>query len=138
LLLAAKSRARICQGEVDFAGTRFESFPLRELRHDVSLRTFAAPTALQTSAVLGNGADVQIGGDVRVGDALQAIVGSNLIGKVRIVVLCRNFSKRGISASFASNKRDTHQPTEKRARGGACGHVRIDGAEVHGVTAEQL
>jgi hypothetical protein len=51
LLLAAISGARICQGEVDFAGTRFESFPLRELRHDVSLRTFAAPTALQTSAV---------------------------------------------------------------------------------------
>ena len=29
---------------------------------------------------LGNGADVQIGGGVRVGDALQAIVGFNFIG----------------------------------------------------------
>jgi hypothetical protein len=33
------------------AGTRIESFSLREIRHAVSLRTFAAPTALQTSAV---------------------------------------------------------------------------------------
>ena len=75
---------------------------------------------------------------MRVGDALQAIVGSNLMGNMRIVVLCRNFSKRGIGASFASNKRDTHQPTGKRARGGACGQVGIDGAEVHGVAAERL
>jgi hypothetical protein len=37
------------------------------------------PTVLQTSAVLGSGADVQIGGGVRVGDAFQAIVGSKLI-----------------------------------------------------------
>ena len=37
--------------EDDFAGTRGESFPLRETRHDVSLIAFAAPTALETSAV---------------------------------------------------------------------------------------
>jgi hypothetical protein len=76
---------------------------------------------------LRNGADVQIGGGVRVGDALQAIVGLSLITKVRVVVLCRNFSKRGIGASFASNKRDTREPTEKRPGGGACGRVRTDG-----------
>jgi hypothetical protein len=43
--------ARFCEREVDFAGTRVESFPLREMRHAVSLSSFAAPTALQTSAV---------------------------------------------------------------------------------------
>lgn len=37
------------------------------------------PTVLQTSAVLESGTDVQIGGGVRVGDAFQAIVGSELI-----------------------------------------------------------
>src|SRR6266404_6919645 len=75
----ATAAACFCQREVDFSGTHVESFPLREIRHDVSLRAFAAPTALQTSAVLRNGADVQIGGGVHVGDAFQAIVGSKLI-----------------------------------------------------------
>jgi hypothetical protein len=43
--------ARFCEREVDFAGTHDESFSLREMRHAVSLSSFAAPTALQTSAV---------------------------------------------------------------------------------------
>jgi hypothetical protein len=43
--------ARFCEREVDFAGTRVESFSLREMGHAVSLRSFAAPTALETSAV---------------------------------------------------------------------------------------
>jgi hypothetical protein len=43
--------ARFGEREVDFAGTGDESFPLREIRHAVSVRAFAAPTALQTSAV---------------------------------------------------------------------------------------
>jgi hypothetical protein len=47
--------------------------------HDVSLRMLAAPTALSDQRGLKNGADVQIGGGVRVGDAFQAIVGLNLI-----------------------------------------------------------
>jgi len=36
--------------QVVFAGRCDESFSLREIRHDVSLRAFAAPTALETSA----------------------------------------------------------------------------------------
>jgi hypothetical protein len=51
LPLDAKAAAGFCECEVDFPGTSVESFPLREIRHDVSLRAFAAPTALQTSAV---------------------------------------------------------------------------------------
>jgi hypothetical protein len=43
--------ARFGEREDDFPVTLIESFPLRETGHDVSLRTFAAPTALETSAV---------------------------------------------------------------------------------------
>jgi hypothetical protein len=43
--------ARFCEGQVDFAGTRDESFSLREIRHDVSLRAFAAPKILEISAI---------------------------------------------------------------------------------------
>jgi hypothetical protein len=49
LRVGAAARFRGC--EDDFAGTRAESFSLREIRHDVSLIRFAAPTALETSAV---------------------------------------------------------------------------------------
>jgi hypothetical protein len=47
----AKLNARFDDRQVDFAGTCAESFPLRETAHDVSLTAFAAPTALETSAV---------------------------------------------------------------------------------------
>src|SRR5258708_35871463 len=43
----AKAAACFYQREVDFSDTHVESFPLREIRHDVSLRPFAAPTALR-------------------------------------------------------------------------------------------
>jgi len=36
--------------KVVFVSSRCESFSLREIRLDVSLRAFAAPTALETSA----------------------------------------------------------------------------------------
>jgi hypothetical protein len=51
LPLCAKNRCLIWRTEVVFTGSRAESFSLREMGHDVSLRAFAAPTALQTSAV---------------------------------------------------------------------------------------
>jgi hypothetical protein len=51
LPLGAKAAAGFGRREVDFAGTSAESFPLREMRHDVSLTAFATPTALETSAV---------------------------------------------------------------------------------------
>jgi hypothetical protein len=47
----AKATACFYKREVDFSGRHVESFPLREIRHDVSLGVLAAPTALQTSAV---------------------------------------------------------------------------------------
>jgi hypothetical protein len=47
--------------------------------HDLYLTTLATPPAPKTSAVQGNEVDVQIGGGMRVGDALQAIVGFKLI-----------------------------------------------------------
>jgi hypothetical protein len=46
-----KLDAWFCEREVVFRGSHIESFPLREIRLAVSLRTFAAPTALETSAV---------------------------------------------------------------------------------------
>ena len=51
LELGAKNAALFRKREVVLAGIRVESFPLREIDHDVSLRTFATPTALKTSAV---------------------------------------------------------------------------------------
>ena len=41
---------------------------------------------------------------------------------MRAVVLCRNFSS-GTSVSLASNRRDTHRPTEKRTEGEASRRV---------------
>ncbi len=51
LPLASKHDDRFCECEVVLAGAFGESFSLREIGHAVSLRAFAAPTALQTSAV---------------------------------------------------------------------------------------
>jgi hypothetical protein len=51
LPMTAKATACFCKCEVDFPGPRVESFRLREASHDVSVRMFAAPTALETSAV---------------------------------------------------------------------------------------
>jgi hypothetical protein len=51
LPLAAKCAGGFRACEVVFGDARGESFSLREIDHDVSLRAFAAPTALQTSAV---------------------------------------------------------------------------------------
>lgn len=47
----------------------------------VSLRSFAAPTALSDQRGLGTRADAQIGGGMRVGDAFQAMVRLQLMAK---------------------------------------------------------
>jgi hypothetical protein len=91
-----------------------ESFSLREIRHDVSLRAFAAPTVLQTSEGLGNGADVQIGGGVRVGDAFQSGVGSKPIANMGRW-FCVEIS-RGAPVASHLNKRDT-RPASRRRNG---------------------
>jgi hypothetical protein len=46
-----KNPAGFCKREVVWAGIGAESFPLREMDHDVSLTAFATPPALETSAV---------------------------------------------------------------------------------------
>jgi hypothetical protein len=51
LPLYVQSAAGFRMREVVFAGTSVESFSLRETRHAVSLRVFAAFTVLETSAV---------------------------------------------------------------------------------------
>jgi hypothetical protein len=50
LRLRRKVASRFGERQFVFAGGCAESFSLREIRHDVSLRAFAAPTALETSA----------------------------------------------------------------------------------------
>ena len=112
LPLNAKAAAGFCECEVDFPGTRVESFSLREIRHDVSLRAFAAPTVLQTSEGLGNGADVQIGGGVRVGDAFQSGVGSKPIANMGRW-FCVEIS-RGAPVASHLNKRDTRPASRRR------------------------
>ena len=61
-----------------------------------------------------NGADVQIGGGVRVGDAFQAIVEFNLIAMWGMQV-CVEISQARPRVSFASNKGNTHRPFDRAA-----------------------
>jgi hypothetical protein len=51
LSLRAQAGVRFRKREVDLANGGAESFPLRETRHDVSVKPFAASPALQISAV---------------------------------------------------------------------------------------
>jgi hypothetical protein len=48
---SARPAARFVERQANFVGAEAESFPLREIGHDVSLTLFATPAALQTSAV---------------------------------------------------------------------------------------
>jgi hypothetical protein len=50
LRLCKTAAAWVGDRQVVFGGSCDESFSLRETSHDVSLRMFAAPTALETSA----------------------------------------------------------------------------------------
>ena len=50
LRLCKTATAWVSERQVVFGGSRDESFSLRETSHDVSISTFAAPTALETSA----------------------------------------------------------------------------------------
>lgn len=74
---------------------------MQEIRHAVSLRSFATPAALETSAVLGFGVDAQIGGGVRVRTLSsddRAVAHSNM----RTVFLCLNSS---LARRVCSNKK---------------------------------
>ena len=62
---------------------------------------------------------------MRVGDAFQAIVGLNLVA-IWDCGFVSKFLKRGIAVSFASNKRDAHQPTAS-AEGEVRERVTTDG-----------
>jgi hypothetical protein len=50
LRLCMRDVARLGGTQLACGASRAESFSLRDAGHDVSLRTFAAPTALETSA----------------------------------------------------------------------------------------
>ena len=50
LRLCTRDVARLGGTQLACGASRAESFSLRDAGHDVSLRTFAAPTALETSA----------------------------------------------------------------------------------------
>jgi hypothetical protein len=63
----------LAKRQIVFADNRPESFSLRETALDVQKRTFATPTTLRPARIKDR-ANVQIGGGVRVSDALQAIV----------------------------------------------------------------
>ena len=108
---------------------------MRETRHDVSLRAFAAPTAFETSAVFEIWADVQIGGGVRVGDAFQAIVGSRLIA-IWAKRFCVEISQAGHlrPVRFEQERYVTgqRQPPKAKAEG------RLRRAERNGVTTERI
>ncbi len=79
LALCAKIAACFCKCEVNSTGAPLESFPLREIGHEGISNNVRDAYGSRDQRGLRNGADVQIGGGVRVGDAFQAIVGSKLI-----------------------------------------------------------
>jgi len=114
LRLRAELAGRIGERQVVFGGTRSESFSLRETSLDVSLRGFATPTALYQRG-LRFGADVQIGGGVRVGDAFQAIVGFKLIA-IWASEFCVEISQAGQSRPVRFEQ-EKYTPAHRRQRG---------------------
>jgi hypothetical protein len=121
-----KSVGSCCEREVDFRAMRLESFSLREIGHDVHLRTFATPTALRPARFKERGGRAnrrRCARWRRSPSDCQVKPHSNM----RHGVLCRNFSKRDFRVPFALNKRDTHEPTENRREGEASERVETDG-----------
>jgi hypothetical protein len=130
-----KSAAWFCEREVVFGGSQVESFPLREIRLDVSLRTFATPTALRPARFKKRGGRAnrrrcarwrRFPSDCRVQPH------SNM----RSVVLCRNFS----GGAFVSRSLRTREiGTEPTAIAPKAKHVdRVERAERSGVAPERF
>ena len=120
-----KSAAGFGERGVDFPVSRAESFSLREIRHAVHVRTFAAPAALRPARFKIRGgranrrrcarwrrfpSDCQVRPRSKYGDC----------GSVS------KFLRRGLAVPFVPNKRDTHQPPAS-AEGEAPERVRTDG-----------
>jgi len=83
-----------------------------------SITSFAAPTALKTSAVLDPGADVQIGGGVRVSDAFQAKLGWQLIAIWgRLFCVWISPAWRSSFAALRTRERRTNQRLWRQERG---------------------
>lgn len=79
LLLALKGTAGFCRCEVVFGSTRGESFSLAGNKACSISNGVRGAHGSSDQRGLRNGADVQIGGGVRVGDAFQAFVGLSFI-----------------------------------------------------------
>src|SRR6476659_3970661 len=109
-----KSAAGFGKRGVDFPVTRAESFSLREIRHAVHVRTFAAPAARRPARFEKRGGRAnrrrcarwrRFPSDCRI----------ELHSDMRIVVLCRNFSRRDIRVLSALKKREI-RPSEQRRK----------------------
>jgi hypothetical protein len=116
---AAKSAAGFDERGVDFPVSPGESFSLREIRHAVHVRTFAAPAVLRPARFKIRGGRAnrrrcarwrRFPSDCRVRPR----------SSMRIVVLCRNFSGGGLlSRSFQTREIRTSHPQAPKAK-----HVR--------------
>src|SRR6266852_7665653 len=122
LALCAKIAACFCKCEVNSTGAPLESFPLREIGHEGISNNVRDAYGSRDQRGLRNGADVQIGGGVRVGDAFQAIVASKLIA-IWGRWFCVEISQVGHRASLALNKRDTYSQAAIARRRSISGRV---------------
>jgi len=109
----AKPAVWFREREEDCPGSRVESFRLREIRHAVSVNGVRDALGSWDQRGLGNGADVQIGGGVRVGDAFQAIVGFNLIAMWG-VWFCVEISQTGHSC-LVRFEQERYAPASRKA-----------------------
>ena len=116
LAVLREIRCLISRTRTSFHGARVESFSLREIRHAVHVRTFAAPAALTPARFKIRGGRAnrrrcarwrRFPSDCRVKPR------SNM----RIVVLCRNFSSGALlSRSLRTREIRTNQPQVPKAK----------------------
>src|SRR6202161_1148991 len=121
-----KNRRLISRTRSRFCGSHAESFPLREIRLDVHLRTFAAPTALETSAVFkerGGRANRRRCARWR---RFPSDCRFEAYSNMSIAVLCRNFSG-GALASRSIRTREIRTGPTAAAEGEGSGQVKTDG-----------
>ena len=116
LAVLREIRCLISRTRSSFSGARVESFSLREIRHAVHVRTFAAPAALRPARFKKRGGRAnrrrcarwrRFPSDCRVKPR------SNM----RMVVLCRNFSSGALlSRSFRTREIRTNHPQAPKAK----------------------
>jgi len=111
---SAKTAARFRGREAILPATADESFPLRENGHRVSIRTFAAPTALRPARFKVRGGCADRRRSVR-WRRFPSDPRVEPHSDVRNVNLCRSFSGAAYAA-LVSNKRDRHRPSRRTYR----------------------